>query len=71
MKTASLTWLEVSDVLKTKDGRVRSVAAADVYLDSISQIVSGIQIEENGGIFLVDTRTDTIIGHRVSSKSLR
>lgn len=53
-----------SGVLKTKDGRVRGVAAADVYLDSISQIVSGIQIEESGGIFLVDTRTDTIIGHR-------
>ena len=40
------------------------MAAADVYLDSISEIVSGIQLEETGGIFLVDTRTDTIIGHR-------
>ena len=53
-----------SGVLKSVDGQVRGVAAADVYLDSISQIVSGIQVEDTGGIFLVDTRTDTIIGHR-------
>ncbi len=53
-----------SGVLKDKNGGVRGVAAADVYLDSISDIVSNIQIEEDGGIFLVDTRTDTIIGHR-------
>ena len=53
-----------SGVLKNRDGSVRGVAAADVYLDSISKIVSGIQIEDTGGIFLVDTRTDTIIGHR-------
>ena len=46
------------------DGEIRGVAAADVYLDSISQIVSQIQLEQTGGIFLVDTRTDTIIGHR-------
>lgn len=53
-----------SGVLKDKNGGVRGVAAADVYLDSISDIVSNIQIEEDGGVFLVDTRTDTIIGHR-------
>ncbi len=53
-----------SGVLKNSDGSVRGVAAADVYLDSISKIVSNIQIEDTGGIFLVDTRTDTIIGHR-------
>jgi len=53
-----------SGVLRTPMGTVRGVAAADVYLDSISGIVSGIQIEDTGGIFLVDTRTDTIIGHR-------
>lgn len=52
-----------SGVLKGRDGEVRGVAAADVYLDSISKIVSGVQIEDTGGIFLVDTRTDTIIGH--------
>ena len=53
-----------SGVLKNSAGEVRGVAAADVYLDSISQIVSGVQIEETGGIFLVDTQTDTIIGHK-------
>lgn len=53
-----------SGVLKDAAGEVRGVAAADVYLDSISDIVSNIQIEDTGGIFLVDTRTDTIIGHR-------
>lgn len=50
--------------LKSADGAVRGVAAADVYMDSISQIASKVQLEESGGIFLVDKRTDTIIGHR-------
>ncbi|MCI8308533.1 MAG: HAMP domain-containing protein [Lachnospiraceae bacterium] len=53
-----------SGVLKDGSGAVRGVAAADVYLNSISDIVSDKQIEDTGGIFLVDTRTDTIIGHR-------
>ena len=53
-----------SGVLKDSKGKVRGVAAADVYLNSISDIVSNIKIEDTGGIFLVDTRTDTIIGHR-------
>ena len=53
-----------SGMLKSKDGQVIGVAAADVYLDSISKIVSQVQIEDTGGIFLVDTRTGTIIGHR-------
>lgn len=53
-----------SGVLKDGNGEVRGVAAADVYLDSISNIVSNIRIEDTGGIFLVDTRTDTIIGHK-------
>ncbi len=53
-----------SGVLKDGKGAVRGVAAADVYLDSISDIVNGIQLEETGSIFLVDTHTDTIIGHK-------
>ncbi len=53
-----------SGMLTDGNGAVRGVAAADVYLDSISQIVSNIQIEDTGGIFLVDTRTDAIIGDR-------
>jgi len=60
-----------SGMLKDRSGAVRGVAAADVYLNSISQIVSGIQLEETGGIFLVDTRTDTIIGHRDSAMTGR
>ncbi|HCT89913.1 MAG TPA: methyl-accepting chemotaxis protein, partial [Lachnospiraceae bacterium] len=53
-----------SGMLKNADGEIRGVAAADVYLDSISDIVADIQLEKTGGIFLVDTRTNTIIGHR-------
>jgi len=56
-----------SGMLRDKSEAVRGVAAADVYLDSISDIVSGIRIEDTGGIFLVDTRTDTIIGHQNAS----
>lgn len=53
-----------SGALKDSNGKVRGVAAADVYLDSISDIVQDVKLEKTGGIFLVDTRTDTIIGHR-------
>ena len=53
-----------SGVLKAPDGTIRGVAAADVYLDSISKIVSEVQLEDTGGIFLVDTRTGTIIRHK-------
>lgn len=53
-----------SGVLKDKQGHTRGVVAADVYLDSIAKVVKNIQIEETGGIFLVDTRTFTIIGHK-------
>ncbi len=53
-----------SGILKDAEGAIRGVAAADVYLDSISDIVADIQLEKTGGIFLVDTRTGTIIGHR-------
>ena len=53
-----------SGKLKDAAGQTRGVAAADVYLDSISEIVANIQLEKTGGIFLVDTRTDTIIGHK-------
>mgnify|MGYP002508589815 CR=1 FL=1 len=57
-----------SGALKTGDGAVRGVVAADVYLDSISKIVSEVQIEDTGGIFLVDVRTGTIIGHKRSHR---
>lgn len=53
-----------SGMLKNGEGKIQGVAAADVYLDSISKLVSEVKLEDTGGIFLVDTRTDTIIGHR-------
>lgn len=53
-----------SCILKGADGSTRGVAAADVYLDAISDIVEGVQLEETGGVFLVDVATGTIIGHR-------
>lgn len=53
-----------SGVLKNPVGAVRGVAAADIYLDAISKIVSDVQIEQTGGMFLVDGLTNTIIGHR-------
>lgn len=53
-----------SGKLKDRQGAIRGVAAADIYLDAISEIVSGIRLEETGGVFLVDTNTDTIIGHK-------
>lgn len=40
------------------------VAAANVYLNSTSKIVSEDRLEETGSIFLVDIRTDIIIGHQ-------
>ena len=53
-----------SGIFKDSQGHAKGVVAADVYLDSIADIVNQIQIEETGGIFLVDTRTFTIIGHK-------
>lgn len=56
-----------SGALKDRNGEIRGVAAADVSLDSISQIVSGVKLEDTGGIFLTDMRTGAIIGHRDSA----
>lgn len=51
----------------------KKLAAANVYLDSISAVVSGAQPEQTGGILRVDTRTDTTLGHcnlEMTSKKL-
>lgn len=56
-----------SGKLLDSQGEARGVAAADIYLDAISKIVGEVQIEESGGMILVDTITGTIIGHRDSS----
>lgn len=39
------------------------LAAANVSLGSIPAAVSGVQLEQTGGILRVDTRTDTPLGH--------
>ena len=51
-----------SGVLKDKFGNVRGVAAGDVQLTSLSEIVSSVKIKDTGAAFIVDTATDTIIG---------
>lgn len=49
--------------LRDKDGELIGVAAADVYLNAISDIVRQVKLMDTGGVFLVDGRTNTIIGH--------
>lgn len=56
-----------SGILKDNTGKVRGVAAADIYLNAISQIIQTVQLEKTGGVFLVDNRTNMIIGHRDSA----
>lgn len=51
-------------MMKDRMGNVSGVAAADIYLDAISDIVRQVQLEQTGGMFLVDTLTNTIIGHK-------
>lgn len=52
-----------SGMLKDKNGKSRGVAAADIYLSAISDIVRDVKIEESGKMFLVDADTNMIIGH--------
>lgn len=54
----------LSGVLKDRFGLVRGVAAADIYLSAISEIVKPIQLEDTGAVFLVDGKTDMIIGSK-------
>lgn len=56
-----------SGMLKDRSGHVAGVAAADIYLDAISNIVSQVQLEQTGGMFLVDSLTNMVIGHRDGS----
>lgn len=57
----------ISGTLKDADGNKRGVVATDVYLNAISDITKNIHLEETGGMFIVDSRTDTIIGHQDES----
>lgn len=56
-----------SSVLRDKSNNIRGVAAADIYLDAISKIVSEVSLEKTGGVYLVDKQTYTIIGHKDKS----
>lgn len=56
-----------SSKLKNNKGTIVGVAAADIYLDAISTIVEDVKIEDTGSIFLVDSKTGTIIGHKDKS----
>lgn len=50
--------------LRDKDGNIRGVAAADIYLNAISSIVEKITLKESGGVLLIDQKTNRIIGHK-------
>lgn len=52
-----------SGVLKDQNGNRIGVAAADIYLNVISEIVSDVKLEETGKLFLMDSETQMIIGH--------
>lgn len=52
-----------SGILKNKSGSVRGVAAADIYLDAISEIVADVKVEQTGSMFLVESGSNMIIGH--------
>lgn len=56
-----------SGKLKDSSGAVIGVAAADIYLSAISDIVKNVTLEQTGGAFLVESTTNTIIGHKDSS----
>ncbi len=51
-----------SRALKTKSGALRGVAAGDVRMNSTSEIVSAVRIEQTGGAFLVDSSSGIVIG---------
>lgn len=52
--------------LRDSSGTIIGVAAADIYLNAISSIVENVTLEQTGGSFLVESMTDTIIGHKDS-----
>lgn len=58
---SNVVW--ASGRLKDSLGATRGVVAVDIYLDAVSKIVSDIQIQQTGGIILVESTTGMIIGH--------
>lgn len=56
--------VSVSGEVKNAAGNAAGVVAADIYLDTISDIVRQVQLEETGGVFLAESSTNTVIGHK-------
>ena len=56
--------VSASAALHYKNGGTRGVAAADIQLSTISDIVKQVQIEQTGGAFIIDGNTNMIIGHQ-------
>jgi methyl-accepting chemotaxis protein len=56
--------VSASAALHYKNGGTRGVAAADIQLTAISDIVKQVQIEQTGSAFLIDGATNMIIGHK-------
>lgn len=52
-----------SGMLKDRAGKCTGVAAADIYLNAISDIVEDVKLGETGRTFLIDGNTNMIIGH--------
>ena len=51
-----------SATLHDAAGGIRGVAAGDVQLNEVSQIVSSTRLKQSGGAFLVDASTNTVLG---------
>lgn len=59
--------VSASAKLKDKSGNVKGVASADISLNAIASIIKPVTIETTGGAFLVDTKTNTVIGAKNDS----
>lgn len=55
--------VSASAMIQTADG-VKTVASADVFLNSVSEMVSEIKVMDTGYAFLVDSKSDTILAHK-------
>lgn len=56
--------VSASAALHYRNGGTRGVAAADIQLSAISDLVKQVQIEQTGSAFLIDGNTNMIIGHK-------
>lgn len=58
--------LSASAEVKSTDGVTR-VAAADIFLDEVSNMVMNMQLMDTGTVFLIDSKQETIIAHKDKS----